>query len=45
MKISTILDRIDDGDVALLIDEDAEVGQIAVHAGYLYFTDPNSFKR
>jgi hypothetical protein len=28
-----------------LIDEDAEVGQIADHAGYLFFTAAEAFKR
>ena len=31
--------------VALLIDEDAAVGQIADHAGFLYFSDAISFRR
>ena len=31
--------------VALIIDEDAQVGQIADHAGYLFFTDPVAFQR
>jgi len=31
--------------VALIIDEDAQVGQIADHAGYLFFTNPVAFQQ
>jgi hypothetical protein len=31
--------------VALIIDEDAQVGQLADHAGFLFFTDPIAFQK